>query len=96
MARKSDMEHRIMGIQEGKDKKDLTVITYQTFVHGIPQGEPWKAYKNYEDYEVLKIRWILLREFRVPEHLIDKFETAVRDAKERDDVENDVYSQERW
>jgi hypothetical protein len=85
MARRK-MEHRIMKIVEPKDKDGLVIIHYQTYVGNMPSGDPWEDHLNQEDYKVLSMKWILLREFEVPEHFIDKFESAVRDAKERDDM----------
>jgi hypothetical protein len=92
MVKSRRTENRIESIQEGKDKKDLTIITYQTYVGGIPQGTPWKSFINYEDFQVLKLRWILHSEFMVPDNFIDKFESAVRESKERSDIDNDLYA----
>lgn len=92
MAKSRRSENRIQSIVEGKTKNDLVVITYQTYVGNVPQGEPWKSHMTYEDYKLLSLRWILISEFNVPEHFIGKFEDAVREAQKRSDIDNDIYA----
>jgi hypothetical protein len=84
-------ENRLIKVVEPAEPNGLYIIYCQAFRGKLPVGLPWQAHLNKEDYTVLTMKWILLSEFKVPEHFIDKFIDAVRDAKERDDIDSDVY-----
>jgi hypothetical protein len=75
-------ETRIMSIEEPKEKDGLFIIYYQQYAGSVPIGEEWKAYVRREDYEVMKLKNVLMREFKVPENLIESFVDALDAARE--------------
>jgi hypothetical protein len=93
MARKSktrrykvDARPRVMKVEV--ESNGLYVVTYQSFRGNIPVGEPYKAYMRKADYELLEMKWILMSEFKVPEHFIEKVLDKAREVNEESFNEN--------
>ena len=69
--------------------KDTYILTWQQFnKDGSVDGEPYKAYIDGEDYEVLKIRSRIENEYGVPSELMDELHDAEYERISHDCEEN--------
>lgn len=79
---------RVVKVEEPEDPRGLYIVYYQQYRGSIPDGEPYKAYMTKLSYELLTMRWILMSEFKVPEHFIDKVLDKAREVAEDSFAEN--------
>jgi len=78
-------ETRIVKVEEpGTGVFQHYVVFYQNFRGNMPIGEPWKAYLRKNEYDLLTMKWILISEFKVPKHFVDKVLETARDAARED------------
>jgi hypothetical protein len=86
-------KHNEIRVERVVENEDDYILYYQEYRNGIAVGSPFTAYVTKEEYKVVTIKALIMREFEVPEHLVDKLISAARDAKERDDIDTDVYEE---
>jgi hypothetical protein len=78
------LEHVITKVEEPKDPHGLYILHYQTYRGITPVDLPWKAYVTKKDYELKTIKDIMVREFKVPEHLVDKLIDKAKEVMKQD------------
>ena len=81
-----DASPRVMKVEV--ESNGLYVVHYQPFRGNMPVGEPYKAYMQKADYELLEMKWILMSEFKVPEHFVEKVLDKAREVNEESFNEN--------
>jgi hypothetical protein len=57
----------------------------------MPFGLPFKSYTTKLEYELMVLKRKIIDDYGVPEKVLIEFIDKVRDVKEEDDVNNDVY-----
>jgi hypothetical protein len=88
---KVDARPRVMKVEV--ESNGLYVVHYQSFRGNMPVGEPYKAYMTKPTYELLEMKWILMSEFLVPEHFIEKVLDKAREVAKED---SDWGCEESW
>jgi len=93
MAKKSKnyTENRLIRVERPKTSSGLYILHYQTYRGDTPVGFPWGAHITKLEYELRMIERKIIDGYGVPEKLLMEFIDKVRDVKEEDDINNDVY-----
>jgi len=93
MAKKSKnyTENRLVRVERPKTPGGLYILHYQTFRGDTPIDLPWSVYTTKLEYELMVLERKIIDGYGVPEKLLMEFIDKVRDVKEEDDINNDVY-----
>jgi hypothetical protein len=76
------LETRVVRVEEPTDPRGLYRVYYQQFRGNMPVELPYPADMTKLQYELLTLRWILIGEFKVPEHFVDKVIDKVREVEQ--------------